>query len=346
MKRFVSSAVAALALAAPASVLAEAPKRGGDPAAAQALFYEARSLMKSGKHALACPKLEESLRLDYGIGTEYNLADCNEKIGKLSTAWSGFLAVASAAKAHGQTEREKVARARAKALEPRLPKLVIDVASSAPPGLEVTRDGILVGSASWGSPVPVDPGTHRVVAAAPGKEPWEGVVNATEGNVVRVAVPSALAAAAPHEPAPAPLAEREPRRADPPPFPEPIIEQRGSAQRTIGWLVGGLGVAGLGVGAGFGFDSLQKRDRSRDHCAGDLCDREGVALRDRAIRSGDVATVMTVAGATALAGGLVLVLTAPRGPSRTKEVPPTTTLRAVPHVAANGGGISFQGVLP
>ena len=344
MKHIVSSALTALALGLPASASAEPPKNPSDPAAAQALFYEARALMKSGKHALACPKLEESLRLDYGIGTEYNLADCNEKVGRLATAWSGFLATASAAKAQGQTEREKVARARAKALEPRVPKLVIDVPSSGPRGLQVTRDGIAVGPASWGSPVPVDPGRHRVGAAAPGKEPWEGVVTATEGKVARITVPSALTPIPPAE-APAPLTMREPRRDEPAPFPEPIVEQRGSAQRTVGWIVGGVGLAGLGVGAGFGVDSLRQRDRSRDHCTGDLCDRDGVALRDRAIRSGDVATITTIAGAAALAGGLVLVLTAPRGPSR-KEVPPTTTLRAVPHVAVNGGGISLQGVLP
>ena len=185
MKRFVLSAAATVFLAYGSIAGAEPPKKG-DPAAAQALFYEARALMKDGKYALACPKLEESLRLDYGIGTEFNLADCNEKTGKLSTAWSGFLSVASAAKAQNQTQREKVARDRAKALEPRLPKLAIDVPSPAAPGLEVKRDGVVIGSASWGTPTPVDPGNHRIVVSAPGKQPWEGAVSAVEGKVAWV----------------------------------------------------------------------------------------------------------------------------------------------------------------
>jgi len=347
MKRFVTCTAATFFLVCASTAGAE-PTKSGDPAAAQALFYEARALMKDGKYAIACPKLEESLRLDYGIGTEFNLADCNEKIGKLSTAWSGFLSVAAAAKAHNQTQREKVARDRAKALEPRLPKLAIDVPSPAPPGLEVKRDGVVIGSASWGTPAPVDPGSHRITASAPGKLPWEGAVSAVEGKVVRISVPRELPNAASAElPTPAPVTQRdEAQRQDQvTSFPEPIVEQRGSTQRTIGWIVGGLGIASLGVGAGFGIDSLQKRDRSNDHCVGDLCDAQGVALRDKAIQSGDISTIATVGGGAALLGGLVLVLTAPKGPSR-KEAPPTTSFRAVPQVATNGGGISFQGVLP
>jgi hypothetical protein len=322
----------------------------GDAAAAQALFYEARSLMKDGKYAVACPKLEESLRLDYGIGTEFNLADCNEKRGQLATAWTGFLHVASAAKTQNQAEREKVARERAKSIEPRLPKLVIEVASPTVTGLEVTRDGVVLGAASWNTPMPVDPGIHRVTASAAGRQPWEGTVSATEGTTVRISVPRELrdlpVAATPmlikdRQPGNAYV---EPRPAPAQPFPEPIVEERGSAQRTAGWIVGGLGLAGLGVGAGFAIDSLQKRGRSTDHCVGDRCDAQGVSLREGAIKSGDVATIAAAAGGAAVLGGLVLLLTSPHGPDR-KE-PPPTSFRAVPHVAANGGGLTIQGILP
>ena len=349
MKRFALTAAAALLLTYGGAASAQ-PNKPGDPAAAQALFYEGRALMKDGKFAVACPKFEESLRLDYGIGTEFNLADCNEKVGKLATAWSGFLSVASAAKAQNQTQREKVARDRAKALEPRLPKLAIDVPSPAPPGLEVKRDGVVIGSASWGSPVPVDPGSHRISASVPGKVPWEGAVSAVEGKVARISVPRELPNAASAElptAAPVPVTQRdEPQRQEHTSFPEPIIEDRGSTQRTIGWIVGGVGLVGLGVGAGFGVDSLQKRDASKDHCVGDLCNSQGVSLRDKAIQSGDISTIATVAGGAALVGGAILLLTAPKGPSRREAPPTTTSFRAVPHVATNGGGISFQGVLP
>lgn len=351
MRRGAALAAATLCLAYGSLAHAE-PKAANDgPTLARALFYEARALMKDGKYQLACPKLEESLRLDHGIGTEFNLADCNEKIGKLATAWSGFLSVAAAAKTQNQGEREKVARDRADLLEPRLPTLVIVVPSTVPPGLEVKRDGAFVAATDFGRAAPVDPGPHRIVVSAPGKKPWEGTVSASEGTLVRIAVPSALPDAAPASAelpaivAPAPAAEPSPPRQAGLPFPAPIIEEPGSRQRTVAWIVGGLGLVGVGVGAGFGLDSLRKRERSKEHCVADLCDMEGVSLRDKAIRSGNVATVATSVGAAVVLGGVVLLLTAPRGPNR-KETSPTTSIRAVPHVATTGGGVSIQGMLP
>ncbi|MBS2014371.1 MAG: hypothetical protein JST00_15900 [Deltaproteobacteria bacterium] len=343
----VASAVSALALVLAPSVAS------ADPAAAQSLFYEARALMAKGQWAEACPKLEESNRLDPGIGTQFNLADCNEHVGKTATAWAGFLDVAAQAKAANQGEREKVARRRAQALEAKLPKLVVEVPSPLP-GLEIKRDGTLVGGATYGTAIPIDPGAHKIVATAPGKQPWETQVQATEGKTTRVSIPrelpNAIVAAAP---APAPNAP-PPSPAPLPPasgvtsssftttesFPPPVTEERGTTQRTLGWIVAGLGAAGLGVGGAFGISSMSNRDEARQYCTGDLCNAQGVSLRDDAIRDGNVATVTMIAGGAALAGGLLLVLTAGHGASKEES---TSRLRAAPSVAQNGGGLSIQG---
>jgi serine/threonine-protein kinase len=336
------STLLAAALAAALILVSTTPcsAHESDPAAAQALFYEARALMKEGRYALACPKFEESLRQDYGIGTEFNLADCNEHLGRLASAWSGFLNVASAAKVQNQPQRERVARERAKALEPRLAKLVIEVPAGAPPGLEVKRDGVAVGNASWGTPVPIDPGPHRITVEAPGKQPWEGTVSGFEARTSRIMIPRVLASA--------PVAGAEPEPANKPQeaaaFPPPVVEQRGATQRTAGWITAGLGVAALGVGAGFGIDSLRKRENSKDFCQGNVCEPEGVHLRQQAIDSGDVATITTIAGGAALVGGIVLLLTAPK--STPGEAPRTGSIRALPQVATNGGGLTITGVLP
>jgi hypothetical protein len=47
-----------------------------NPAAAQALYDEARRLSQGGNYADACPKFKESYQLDPGGGTLLNLADC------------------------------------------------------------------------------------------------------------------------------------------------------------------------------------------------------------------------------------------------------------------------------
>src|SRR4051812_10257047 len=65
--------------------------------ASVALFDEARRLMADGKFAEACPKLEESQRMDPGIGILFNLGDCYEHLGRTASAWISFRDVASIA---------------------------------------------------------------------------------------------------------------------------------------------------------------------------------------------------------------------------------------------------------
>lgn len=86
---------------------------------ARALFDEGRSLVKSGRYDEACPKFEKSVEVDAGLGTEFNLADCWERIGLREKARTLFLEVAEKAHAVGQVGREQVARARAAALLPK-----------------------------------------------------------------------------------------------------------------------------------------------------------------------------------------------------------------------------------
>lgn len=180
-----------LVVAIPAAASAEPGKGAAEASAtAHSLFLAARTAMENGAYEEACPKLEESMRLDPALGTQLNLADCYEHVGKLASAWVTFLD--AAAMARSVPQREKLARARARALEPRLPKLVIDADASAEPGLEVLRDGTTIGSASWGTPLVIDPGSHDVVASAPGKMSWRTVVDLKEGQVTRVAVPRKL----------------------------------------------------------------------------------------------------------------------------------------------------------
>jgi hypothetical protein len=193
-----------LSLALALAMAASAGDARANPAAAQALFDEAKRLMADGKYPEACPKLEESQRLDPGIGTQFNLATCYEALGRTASAWSLFLEVAGAAKAAGQTEREKVARQRAAAIEPKLMRLAIAVPEGAPADLQVSRDGVPVGKAQWGTPVPVDPGKHEVTASAKGPLAFRASVEltdpgASETVTIQLEAPSTLPAVGPRE---------------------------------------------------------------------------------------------------------------------------------------------------
>jgi hypothetical protein len=289
----------ALCLTAAAPAFAQSP---ADEATSRTLFEEARKLMDQGKFAEACPKLEEGQRLAPGIGMKFNLAECYERVGKLASAWASFLDVASSARAAGQPDREKVARRRAVALEPELLKIKVDVATlNRLEGLEVRRDGAIVGTGQWGTPIPADPGEHVVTATAPGRKPIEVKVNVAgaAGSVASVEIPLLVVD---------PSSGQKPTAVVAPPA------QRGGLQRTIGWITSAVGLVGVGVGAGFGIDAMSKFGSSSQYCyPKNQCLPEGISYRDDARSSGNISTIAFVAGGAAIVAGLVLVLTAPTG---------------------------------
>src|SRR5215204_2648434 len=111
LSRVVASRALLLTCAASLWLLpATAGAQERDPAAAQALFDQAKELIRQRKFAEACPKLQESNRLDPGIGTQFHLADCYEQSGRVASAWAAFLDVASQARAASQLDREKAAQ--------------------------------------------------------------------------------------------------------------------------------------------------------------------------------------------------------------------------------------------
>jgi serine/threonine-protein kinase len=286
-----------------------------DSAAAQALFDQAKHLLKEGKATEACPKLEESQRLDPGSGTLINLARCYEQTDRLASAWNKYLEAAAAAAASGNAQREKEARARAAALRPTLSELVIDVSpdTRATTGLEITRDGERVGSAQWGVSIPTDPGEHRIAASAPGHESWQGVVvvKGPGGKFTAVVPPLAPAGVAP------PVAPNLP--------PEPPAatttnhaHSKGGlgTQRTIALAAGGAGVVAVVVGTIFGLKSKADHDEAANYCDGNRCtDARGVEAGNAAYTAGTISTIAMIVGGVGLAAGATLWLTAPRAPT-------------------------------
>jgi len=289
------------------SAISRAEAQSADAsAAAQALFEEARALSAQGRHAEACPKFEESQRLDPGSGTLINLARCYEQIGRHASAWNKYLEAAAAANATGNARREKEARERAEILRPSLSTLVIDVTPEGKqvPGLEVKRDGSSVGAPQWGVAIPADVGEHTVVASAPGYEDWKRVVS-VEGPAksVTVEVPALEPRRAPSSAA---AVEAVPE-AD-------FAPSRGlGTQRVLALVAGGVGLAGIGVGTVFGLKSKSLHDDAERYCNGaDCTDPRGVSAGNDAYSAGTLSTVFFAVGGAALAGGAMLWFTAPK----------------------------------
>jgi len=296
MRSVVLRATVACGLAA-SGWMAAAPGEAAtkaDEAAAQALFDEAKQLMASGQFAAACPRLEESQRIDGGVGTLLNLADCYEKTSRLVSAWSTFLDAASAAREAGQPAREQAARDRAAALAPRLPRIVVRVEPGARvPGLTVVRDGRRVGEAQFELPIPIDAGAYTFAASAPGRRPWlQRVVVDGEATLTTVAVPR--------------LAEDAPGAGE-----GAARSPSLGAQRGLALVAAGVGAAALAVGAGFAVAAKSESDAADAACPRSACsDAAAVARSHDAARDGNLATVSFAAAGVALAAGVVLWLTA------------------------------------
>jgi hypothetical protein len=310
-------------------------------AAAQALFEQARSLVEQDRFAEACPKLAESERLDPGIGTLLWLADCYENVGQTASAWASFKeAAAGAALKHDN--RERVARERAARLESKLSRLTINVAAGAAvDGFQVHRDGMLVGTAEWGLPLPLDPGTHTVTATAPKRQSWSSTVQVAAGQVPEAITIPALAPEANESLESEPARDRsngeapgggeaeDHHAAGREPMAAPSEDShRGDGQRIAGVAVAGAGLAGIVVGAVYSLDAKAIYDRSNDggHCLADNeCDAAGITDRSRASSMALAATISMGVGAAAAAGGALLFFVAPRPAPASVAVAPART---------------------
>ena len=261
---------------------------------ADRLFREATKLEDSGNYEAACPRLEQSNAVDPAIGTQFNLADCYEHLGRTGRALALFRSVQAIAKAAGKQQREVSARERADALEPRVPKLHIEVAPGADtPGLEIRADGAPLTQQAWSTGLPLDPGTHSVSAAAPGRVGWSTSFEASRGGDLRVVVPRLAEVVTQEPPALAPTLHR-------------------SGIPTAALVTGIVGLVGLGVGAVAGGISWADHDSASQSCPGFRCASPASAGKwNDAVTWGTVSTVAFVVGGIGIAGASVIWLTAP-----------------------------------
>lgn len=312
---YLSKACRALALAIVSSLtwvgapeVAYAQPTPADRAAAETLFDEAVKLLEANDAAAACPKLEESQRLDPGVGTLLYLADCYKEVGRTASAWATFREAAYAAKSAGQYDRETTASAEAEALRPKLTYVVFTVAGADTPGLQVKRDGQAVGKAQWASPVPVDPGEHQLEVSAPQKITWTGTFSIEDLPQQTTTVPIPLLEDAPPEP----VVTLGPQ-------PGPPQERRdfGKLQRTLGWVTAGAGVAGLGLSGVFALMAVSDHNSADKECLPTdrlACNAEGVELGESAVNKANVASVFLGVGGVLAATGVILIVTAPSAP--------------------------------
>jgi hypothetical protein len=325
MRRRVFLPLVAIALSN--ALPAAADGTGTDPAAAAALFQEGREAARRGDYAAACPKLADSYRLDPAPGTLLNLADCNEHLGKLASAWQLFQ---QAAEHLTPTDnRMPVAKQRIAALELRLPRLSVSLAPSAPPGAKVTRDAVELGSGSLNTALPVDPGEHVVIVSAPDREDRRYTVKVDQGKTERIVVEAGL-----------PVVKLpEQKEKEPPKVALPVRRTGLGMVRTVGLVVGSAGLVGLGFAIGTGLALPGKQSIVDDHCgADDLCDKVGYEAAQSGKTLAAVNTAMWFVGGIVTGVGAALIIVG--GPGRDADAKPGVALHIGP---LPGGAVASLG---
>lgn len=310
--------------------IAAPPSRAAAQAAdAQSLFDEGRRLLAARKVAEACTAFDASQRLDSRVSTELNVAACREQNGELATAWAAYQEAERMARAGGDARLERVARNHAQRLQGRLSLLTIAVPLDRRiPGLEVLRGNEPVGPASWDRALPVDGGSYKITARAPGYEPWsttrtiKGERDAQTVVVPRLvelraqpvapgSAPSASAAGHGNAPAPASVS----------PAPEPSAGRPPGRSLVAPIVLGGAALALGGTGLGFELRSETLYDRAK------TANRPGItaaasSLRDSAVRDRHIAQGLAVAAIGCAGIGVYLFMrSGGKGQSTTAVVP-------------------------
>lgn len=302
-----------LVLASEGTALAQPKTSAGDGALAEALFRDAKALMQQNKHAEACPKLEESQRLDPGGGTQLTLALCYEGAGRFASAWAAFSEALTTAKRDNRPERAKIAQDKIDAVAAKMAYLTVvvppEVASLSP---EVKRDGSVLRPTVWGSAIPVDPGEHVVEVTASGKKKWARKVTAggSEGLKITLKVPKLEDEGT--------GTEKKDDGGEKPPEDTTKPEPGGGWKKPTGITLLVVGAIGVGVGGYFGFSALSKRKDADDRCPAKECtDPKAITLVDESKSAATISTVGIGLGVGLAVLGAVFVVTAPKAPPST-----------------------------
>ena len=302
--------LAAVALACLTCVVPASAQASTDPAAADALLQKGREAAEKGQWAVAASKFAESQRLDPAPGTLLNLADCEEHLGQLASAYDHYKTALETMP--GNDDRVPFAKSHVAALERTVPHLTLNAGTDLPADTKVMRDDVQLGEASFGLPLPVNPGTHVVIVLAPGHKEKRTTIGLKAGDSETITlhpgdVEAPAAVVAP------PLTHTSPRS-------DHVEGPRGGATRTTGLVLGTLGLVGVGVGAVTGVLVLGKKSIIDDpsHCnqTTHACDQTGVDAASSGKSLSLVSTVAFVAGGAALVTGAVLFFTS-NGASKT-----------------------------
>lgn len=296
------SLIASLSLTAlPRIAVAQEPAAGVSADAlkhAREQFGQALALQTAGDWAGALTLLKEVAAVKSTPQVRFNMALCEEKLGRLLAALGDYELAAADARAEKADQVAEEVETRREALSLRIPKLTVKRGAGAD-AASVVLDGVSIGDQVIGTPMPIDPGPHTIEASAPGFKPFRKSVRVAEQQSETVEL------------------VLEPEPVVPPDQQTPA---QGSAGRSPlpGYIIGGVGLATLavsGVFYGMRAATISELDSA---CVNRVCPVDQQDKIDQGKMYTTLANVTLAVGIAAVAGGVVWVLTS--GPSSKPQV--------------------------
>ena len=162
----------AFTLTLASSFPAQAQITDAERAAARELFREGDELQRAGKFAEALDKFQRAQQAFSAPTNMLRIAECDAALGRLVESAESYRAIVRTPLPPGSPAAFQAAVDQAKAelsqVEPRVPKLVVQIEPANLPNAQMQIDGQHVPGALIGAPIPLDPGTHSVSVVAQG----------------------------------------------------------------------------------------------------------------------------------------------------------------------------------
>jgi hypothetical protein len=314
-----------------------------DPAAAEALYLTGRKLVGDGNWAEGCEKFRASLELNPAVSTLINIAKCSEHEGKLTQALVEYRRSSQLNQDTLGEERkrklEQVVKESIAALEPRLARVQL-VVTNRPNGIEIKRDGLTLPIATIGETIPLDPGEHVFVVAAPGFRSEERKVVLTEGESQTIELPLVVEEKVVDKVKPV----DKPIVVDKPIGPaKPIEQDKPSGVPAWAFVVGGVGLVALGGAIYFKLDQANAEKALIDHCGiQGLCDPTApynpADDNARKNRSFGLFVGLGLVGAAGI-GTAIFGMATSGGPAKPKP----QSVFVLPYIGRGDGGLVLRG---
>ena len=337
----------AAALTAGLVLGATAPARAQDAsdlARAREAFKRALADEQAGQFEKAASEFTEARTLAQKETPQvlFHLGVCHAHLGRLVVARGELSSAVDRAKAEGL---DKVATAAKAELDAVLPRIATVTVRTPDHGAvtSMTLDRVDA-TAKLGSPIDVDPGPHDVHAELSGGPPADVHLTLADGEHKDVPLVGATSAGAPSlapvppspvAPGPAPAPGPDASSASPP----SDASTPSSGTRTLGWIVGGTGVALVAGGAVFWVLRGNEVSTLSGECGPTQHACPASASSD--ISSGKtydaVGLSLFIAGGAAVLGGAGLLLLG--GHSST-----STAMQVTPFVTGHSAGLGVTGV--